>query len=89
MVRQSAASYSSLGASNNYAWLGVENDSNNAWYVNSNGNVNNNNRGNSYVVAPAFMILPVNAFPGEIKGLHVPVLCSHIVQTADDETNNF
>ena len=47
-------SNSSFGASNNNAWLGTVNGSNNAWYVNSNGNVNNNNdQTNSYVVAPA------------------------------------
>lgn len=47
-------SHSSFGASNNASWLGTVNGSNNAWYVNSNGNVNNNNnQNNSYVLAPA------------------------------------
>ena len=36
------------------AWLGTVNGGNNAWYVNSNGNVyNNNDQNNDYVVAPA------------------------------------
>ena len=46
----------SFGTSNSNVWLGSVNDSNNAWYVNSNGNVNsNNNQSNSYVLAPAFV----------------------------------
>ena len=45
-------SHSSFGADNNKAWLGTPNDSDNAYYVNSNGNVNNNNTSNSNVCAP-------------------------------------
>ena len=48
-----ASAYQSFGTNNNYAWLGTPNN-NNAYYVNSNGNVNNNNTNNSYVCAPAF-----------------------------------
>ncbi len=44
---------SAFGASNNNAWLGTPNN-NNAYYVNSNGNINNNDQSNSYVLAPAF-----------------------------------
>lgn len=49
--------YSSFGAGNNNAWLGTPNDSGNAYNVNSNGNVNNNNTSNDYVLAPAFLNL--------------------------------
>jgi hypothetical protein len=48
--------YSSFGAANNNAWLGSPNGSGNAYNVNSNGNVNNNDTSNDYVLAPAFMI---------------------------------
>ena len=50
-----AGAYSSFGTTNNNAGLGTPNGSDNAYYVNSNGNVNNNNNtSNSYVCAPCF-----------------------------------
>lgn len=50
-----ATNYSSFGASDSHAWLGTVGGSNNAWCVNSNGNVDYDDyQGNSYVVAPAF-----------------------------------
>ena len=53
-LKSAATNYSSFGASDYASWLGTVNGSNNAWYVNSNGNVNNNNnQNNSYVLAPA------------------------------------
>ena len=56
VLQSAAASYSSLGARYNNAWLGVEDDSSNAWCVNSNGYVYGSYRGNSFVVAPAFTL---------------------------------
>ncbi len=54
LIHTECNSHSSFGADNANAWLGTANGSNNAWYVNQNGNVNgNNNQNNSYVVAPA------------------------------------
>lgn len=62
-------SNSSFGADNNYAWLGTVNGSNNAWYVNQNGNVNNNNnQNNSYVVAPALLRPCILRNAGRKKG---------------------
>jgi hypothetical protein len=65
------------GATNNNAWLGTVNGSDNAYYVNSNGNVNNNNnQTNTYVVAPA---LPSARSGLRIwtvgKGFRIPVFC--------------
>ena len=56
-LKTAAGIYSSFGAGNNNAWLGTPNDSGNAYNVNSNGNVNNNNTSNDYVLAPAFLNL--------------------------------
>lgn len=53
-LKEAATNYSSFGCPSSSAWLGTVNGSNNAWYVNSNGNVyNNNNQNNDFVVAPA------------------------------------
>ena len=64
---------SSFGASNNNAWLGTYNGSNNAYYVNSNGNVNNNNQNNSYVVAPALLRTDMLRYIWHKKGFHASI----------------
>ena len=54
-LKEAATNASSFGCPGDYAWLGTVNGSNNAWYVNSNGNVYYcGNQHNDFVVAPSF-----------------------------------
>ena len=64
---KAAKNYSSFGASNYKSWLGTANGSNNAYYVNSYGDVDYYSQSSSYVVAPAFNLDPSNVILGGKK----------------------